>query len=184
MSDAGLSAEKIDKAFVETWASKYPVAAERELFERVGPSVAERGHYVRDDFVAVGRWKAARATSRMQRNSKADIEDVTRLAFCAHDRFKHLVLALLDGVGVPMASALLTVWAPDRFTVIDFRALETLGAFGELDERRPPYPEYLGLCRGIASRTGSDLRSLDRALWQWSKEQGSTQSPEDSELAG
>jgi hypothetical protein len=105
----------------------------------------------------------------MGRNCDEDIEDVTRLALAAPERLRHRVLDLLGGVGVPVASALLTVCQPTRFTVIDYRAIETLQAHGELDGW-PSYPDYLQVCRALADRVGTDLRTLDRALWQWSKE--------------
>lgn len=71
-----------------------------------------------------------------------------------------------------MASALLTVWCPKRFTVTDFRAIETLRAAGELTGPDPRYGSYLDLCRTIAGRVEVSLRDLDRALWTWSKEHG------------
>jgi len=32
------------------------------------------------------------------------------------------------------------------------------------------YLNYLGECRRLAEANNVDLRTLDRALWQWSKE--------------
>jgi hypothetical protein len=29
---------------------------------------------------------------------------------------------------------------------------------------------YVGICRRLASQAGVQMRTLDRALWQWSKE--------------
>jgi hypothetical protein len=73
-----------------------------------------------------------------------------------------------------MASALLTILSPDEFTVIDVRAIATLRAAGRLRSGSdwPPYLEYLDLCRRLAADSGTDLRSLDRGLWQWSASEG------------
>ncbi|MCS3498265.1 hypothetical protein M2189_002777 [Bradyrhizobium japonicum] len=78
------------------------------------------------------------------------------------------VLTGLSGVNVPVASAVMTAAMPQRFTVIDFRALWSLGI-----ERRGYYSVtfylgYLEACRGIASDAAVDLRTLDRALWKHS----------------
>ena len=82
---------------------------------------------------------------------------------------------------MPVASALLTVWHPDEFTIIDIRALRTLSLLGEavdevgFDEHGQPwwetrYDMYLRACRGIAERVEpSSLRQVDRALWKWSQ---------------
>ena len=161
----------IDADFIAYWSRRYPLGnAETRLFEEVGPSVADRGYYLRDELVRVCRWKSPRSASYVGRNSDEDIEDVSRLAFRAPERLRHRVLGLLGGVGTPMASALLTVAFPGRFTVIDYRALETLRAHGESDEGWPTYGDYLAVCRRLAG-ADTTLRSLDRALWQWSKEQ-------------
>ncbi|MEY9881228.1 hypothetical protein [Bradyrhizobium sp. USDA 329] len=77
------------------------------------------------------------------------------------------VLTGLSSVDVPVASAVMTTATPRRFTVIDFRALWSLGI-----ERRGYYSMtfylgYLEACRGIASDAAVDLRTLDRALWKY-----------------
>ena len=51
------------------------------------------------------------------------------------------------------------------------RALHALG-----HKPRSTYPTsywlaYLAACRALASQHGVSLRTLDKALWQWSKEQ-------------
>ena len=167
--DPGAPGAAITAHFVKCWSERYPVARERRLFDQVGPTVAAQGYYSRSDFIEVARWKSPRSITYVARNSDEDIEEITRLALAAPDRLRHRVLDLLDGVGVPMASALLTVCEPTRFTVIDYRAIETLQTFGELDSS-PSYSVYLQVCRALAQRVKTDLRTLDRALWQWSKE--------------
>jgi hypothetical protein len=77
------------------------------------------------------------------------------------------VLVGLKGVLVPVASAILTTIAPDRYTVLDFRALESLGCASQ-DRSIDFYLGYLEACRGLASRHDMSLRNFDRALWQWS----------------
>ena len=79
-------------------------------------------------------------------------------------------LLALDGVGVPTASTLLYFVFPDRYPILDVRALESLGV-----RPRSVYPvafwlEYLTACRELSERYGVDLRTLDKALWQHSKE--------------
>jgi hypothetical protein len=93
---------------------------------------------------------------------------------------RHHILCILDGVGHPMASAILTVWEPEEHTVLDYRAVEALQELkqrGALDSELPPgqrraYPgywTYLQAYRSIARSVGVSFRDLDRALWKWSK---------------
>jgi hypothetical protein len=126
----------------------------------------------RRDFLAIFEWKTrGRGRSRPAQNTDIEIADALHLAIAARtERAALAVLTGLAGVDVPVASAILTVVDPVRFTIIDFRALWSLGI-----ERVAYYPvgfylEYLAACRRIAADAGTDLRSLDRALWQYSKE--------------
>ena len=79
-------------------------------------------------------------------------------------------LLQLEGVGVPTASTLLHFVFPADYPILDVRALDSLGG-----RARSVYPvsfwlDYLAACRELADRHGVDLRTLDKALWQYSKE--------------
>ena len=59
---------------------------------------------------------------------------------------------------------------PERYTVIDFRALEALG--NETNDRSVNfYLSYLDDCRQLAEKHKVSLRDFDRAPWRWSWEQ-------------
>ncbi len=70
---------------------------------------------------------------------------------------------------VPVASSILTAMPPDRFTVIDFRALKVLGC-RSADRSVRFYLDYLRACRELATAHQVSLHDLDRAPWQWSSE--------------
>jgi hypothetical protein len=75
------------------------------------------------------------------------------------------ILDDLSGVGLPVASAVLTAVHPDRFTVIDRQAYKAL----RVPFRNPSHSEYLyylKFCRGKAEHYRVSLRDFDRALWQ------------------
>ena len=162
-----MSDRRVDKEYVELWSALYDETYDAVL-TRVGPSVRERGYYDRNDFMAVGRWKAARTTPLLESNTEQMLKDVTSTAFGAPEPIRHRVMTLLTGVQVPIASALLTAWRPDLYTVIDVRAVKSLVAEGALEESKnlPPYMTYLNICRELAADCQCDLRTLDRALWQ------------------
>src|SRR5207253_3075192 len=76
----------------------------------------------------------------------------------------------LWGVNVRMASAILTAIHPDRYTVVDIRALEALGVTNASPSVDFYVTEYLPACRDLAERLCKGrMRPLDRAMWQWSK---------------
>lgn len=126
----------------------------------------------RANLEAIFRWKTGgRGISRLRYNSDVEIRDALRLAVNAEtERAAISVLCGLSGVEIPVASAILTAIDPERYTIIDFRALEALGVkntWHTVDS----YLAYLNACRGLARQNAVSLRELDRALWQWSKEQ-------------
>jgi len=182
----GVGLLSFDRTFVDSWSQRYLEAYrsggrnEQELFRRVGPQVAKRGYYLKSELAMVGDWKSPRIRGRLAGNSDEDVRDISRLALAAPERLQHRILGLLHGVKDPVASALLAVWAADRHTVIDFRAiqaLEELHRMGAIKQEVPPhssgglpdYIQYLVCCRSIASDCRVGLRDLDRALWKWSK---------------
>ena len=171
---------RINRTFVRRWSELYTSSqspterdAEATLFDQIGPAVRSRGFYARDEFLAVVRWKNSRGTGYASRNDADAIEEITRTALSAPQRFQLRYLDLLEGVGVPVASALLTVWDPDGYTVVDWRAVEVLRAGGALPAGPgvPDYWDYLSVCVTIARRLDVSLRQLDRSLWKYSQQE-------------
>jgi hypothetical protein len=72
----------------------------------------------------------------------------------------------LRGVALPMASAILTAIDQERFTVVDWRAVEALGA-PNVDYSNLNFylRNYLPECKRLAAQAEVGLRTFDRALW-------------------
>ena len=116
-------------------------------------------------------WKTVRSRPKVAANSEAAVVDATRRGLAAADEAGRIgALLELEGVGVPTASTLLYFAFPDAYPILDVRALESLGA-----KPRSTYPisfwlEYLEACRELSRRSRVSIRTLDKALWQYSKE--------------
>ena len=114
--------------------------------------------------------RATRAREQLAAESDARIEALTRQAFaCFHDLVALLACGALAGIAPATASLLLTARDPDRYVVIDRRALAALRALGYLPEGRHFDPArdwepYLEACRRLAADTGHDLRAMYRTL--------------------
>ena len=131
----------------------------------------KEGDFKRANLSEIFEWKTkGRGRSRLLGNSDIEIADALRLAVSAEtERAAVAVLLGLHGVQVPVASAILTAIEPERYTVIDFRALEALGSTSK-DRTVNFYLAYLDFCRQLAATSRVSLRDLDRALWTWSDE--------------
>jgi hypothetical protein len=140
-------------------------------FLTAGAAARARGHYTREEFIEVCRWKTARSASRVAANTQKAVADATGRAFASSDEAQRMTALLeLNGVGVPTASALLFFAFPDDYPILDVRALESLGVQSRSQYSVSFWLAYLEACRNLASRHGVHIRALDKALWQYSKE--------------
>lgn len=136
-----------------------------------------------DEFLMIVQWKSPRPRAYADLNPGDLIEVVSKEAFRLADmELSGLAVQLLDylsGVNARMASAILMVYDPDRFTVMDVFAWEaltfaelwagmSLEPGGDLD-RASVYEVYLTHCRQIARTSEVSLRALDRCLWMIGK---------------
>lgn len=108
---------------------------------------------------------------------RAAVIEASRRALATGDEATRMSALLeLAGVGVPTASALLYFAFPDDYPILDVRALESLGAKPHSQYQVSFWLEYLGACRELARRYGVSIRTLDKALWQHSKERAARRS--------
>jgi hypothetical protein len=155
---------------VASLAARFPVMDETAGLA-LGAAVRARGHYTRSEFIEVCGWKTVRSRPRVAANPEPAVVDTTGRALSSTDEAARMSALLeLAGVGVPTASTLLYFVFPDDYPILDVRALESLGV-----KSRSVYPvgfwlTYLSACRALARRAGVSIRTLDKALWQHSKE--------------
>ena len=153
------------------WADRYPSGDDSAIETRVAPPARERGYLNKDEFLAICRWKSPRSGPSCKKNRESFVQEVTRLSLSASDEeLKIRVLLLLSGVNWPTASVILHLCDRGCYPIVDYRALWSLGI------QNPPaytfefWAEYCDFVRAIADRTGHNMRTIDRAMWQYSKE--------------
>jgi len=147
----------------------------------------------KEDLIKIGRWKLdlrdnmgdRAAINRLHENANEKVAAVTGAAFDAvrsTPNFPSIavaVLCTLRGVGVPMATTILTSFSPNDFGILDRRAWSCLvavaphlnkknGAF--LAEEVDYYETFLRCVSQECARLGVKLtcRDIDKALWQHS----------------
>lgn len=157
----------ITEAWIAAWAGLYDDAYDDD---RIGAIIGKVDPTYRD-IERVYRWKSARAVGHFQKNPKASVTKRVRSALQEPDEAVALAtLVELRGVKARMASAILAVFRPERYTIMDWRAWESLIAHGLLSDQQglnwqAAWPGYLAECRRIAETNQVTLRELDRALW-------------------
>ncbi len=146
---------------------------EEYLFKVIGPRIRERGFVEFDDFYQICMWKSARQKQNYLKNKNA-IEDISRKAFAEKDELlKMKQLLELKGVGIPMASAILTIVFPDKYAVIDVRCIQMLNKLGiKIKETITinRWLEYLKIMRELARENNFTPRQIDQILFSMHRE--------------
>lgn len=165
----------IDTAFVLRYEPLYTVSdLEAEIFDTIASKVVRRESFKRKHFLKVVEWKAVAVLPTAEAIDGDDIDYVTAVAL-DEDTPNHLrlpFLKVLPGVGSPLASALLTVADPRKFSIIDSRAVGVLHDHGLLESANPAqidYTEYRKLMRSLAKGANCAPLDLYRALIAYSR---------------
>jgi hypothetical protein len=154
------------------WAARFPDDGSNEaILSGIRPLVLARGHLSRPEFLKICAWKSVRSKPTCRRNDGRRIETLTRAAFATSDEaLKINLLRLLEGVEWPTASTILHFCDVRPYPILDYRAVWSLGLV------KPPaytvefWLTYLAATRDLAARLGLSIRTVDKALWQYSKE--------------
>ncbi len=135
--------------------------------------VRRRGAFTRAEFLRMCRWKSPRAQHLWEANSAARVRAVSRAALATRDeRIRMARLTGLSGVGVPMASAILTLIDPRRYGVLDIRAWQLLFALRSVAANRrgqgftlAQWQQYLAALRHHARRLRVTARAIEYTLF-------------------
>lgn len=152
-------------------ASRYAYGSSDDELLKLQPIVKKRGYLLKDELFRIARWKAARASGRTQKNSEADVKEITGIALqTLSERARVESLLILDGVGWPMASVILHFYHRDPYPILDYRALWSTSLEVPAGYEFQFWWTYVEFCRRITSHNMIEMRMLDKALWQYSRE--------------
>ncbi|MBK6315841.1 MAG: hypothetical protein IPF53_16500 [Blastocatellia bacterium] len=140
-----------------------------------------RFHLTLPELLEVAKWKLegqyGRAARHLERLTPPIVRTVTAAAFAIdgpdddfETELRAGLLTTLPGVGLPIASAVLTLVEPDRYAVIDFRAWRALfgsdrASFGVAD-----YRAFMSALRERSVRERTTPRDVELRLWHEDKE--------------
>jgi hypothetical protein len=135
--------------------------------------VRRRGCFTRDEFLRMCRWKSPRARHLWSANGAARIRAVSHRVLATRDEQRRMeLLTGLRGVGVPMASAILTLIDPRRYGVLDIRAWQLLFALRSVTANRrgqgftiAQWLDYLAALRHHARRLRVSARTIEYTLF-------------------
>lgn len=148
---------------------------ETYLFGEVTKKFQKDGFIDSIDFFCIVIWKAERAKSKIWKNKfdrkvgaelNKSIEELTRKIYVAKSDAERMEILANAKFQLPMASAILTVLYPDKFTVYDYRVCETYVDFEKLSMSKKKLPRYFELIEKMkADYPNKTLREIDCELW-------------------
>jgi len=152
------------------WAGKYDHKEDAKVLQ-IGKDVKRQGFFTRDELISVCLWKSPRSISYCRKNTEEEVKEITRIAMDTKcERLRIEVLRLLHGVDWPTASVLLHIAHTEKYPLIDWRALWSLGWEHETSYNYQFWMRYTEKCRRLSDQTDLCMRKVDRALWKYSKE--------------
>lgn len=151
---------------------------ENYLFDEVNRNFQERGYLTPEEFFAIVIWKSNRAKKKVLSGIGESGQTIRTITSQIHEteapEEKFKILTRIHGIGIPIASAILAVCEPKKFTVVDSRAWAALKSLpkevtGDLPDDPTAtidaYLQYLDKCKELAREDGVSLRDFDRMLW-------------------
>ena len=149
---------------------------ENYLFTEVSKNFQDRSFLTPEELFAIVIWKSPRAKTKVLRGIKEKHLDVCKitkkLTDFSQEKMKEKMKSLDDiwGIGLPIASAILTVCYPNNFTVVDYRTKNSFKDLkieiqGDPAVNLNAYFEYLRICQKKKEEYNLSLRDFDRALF-------------------
>jgi hypothetical protein len=156
-------------------------AIDDPLFARVGGRIQQQGFVAPDDIYLILLWKSVPsealklARRALLENPSDEIENTSRkaLSFVQQDSSSDAAIKAIRALteirhlGIPIASAILTLYDPTRFGAMTARSCKALGWPDNRSKWKPEdYGPYLLRIREIAETSGLTPREVDAALEQ------------------
>lgn len=162
---------RFDEKKICFWSQRYQVPKiETDLIKLKG-EIQRKRQLTKSQLQLVCSWKAPRSAGHVEKNDEEFVTEVTEFALKAKsERTRIEVLTVLDGVLWPTASVVLHLFHSDRYPILDFRALWSVGTTVPTQYSFEFWWCYVRFCRSLAKKNHASMRILDRALWQYSKE--------------
>ena len=124
----------------------------------------------KEKFIKLGLWKSKRPKKQYESNDDLTIREITE--FCLQTKSEKArieCLTVLKGASYPVASVILHFACPDKYPILDFRAIWSLGLEQPKQYDFDFWQKYTSLIRKIAKQNNLKIRTVDKALWKYSK---------------
>ena len=166
----------MDETNIEIYAREYDKRFKNKDDEHTEKEMKkwlkENRYLGRKEFIKIGLWKSKRPRKLYESiwNDDSSVREITQFSFMAKSELVRVKsLFALEGVSYPVASAILHFAFPNRYPILDFRVISSLGWEQPTSYNFGFWQKYCKRIRDIAQEFGEDIRTVDKALWEFSK---------------
>jgi len=159
-----------------TFYKKY-YSLEDYLFNEVNSNFKKNHFLTKEEFFAIITWKSNRSKTKIAKEMERKeiiVEKLTTDLFNTKDSKKQVeILTSIKEIGIPIASAILSVCFSEKFTIFDYRVVEAINMVKKrkviqypIDKNKTQmYLDYVRVCSEIAKDNKISLREADKCLW-------------------
>jgi hypothetical protein len=145
--------------------------ADRKTFENIHSEILKNRFLTKEQLFEIAYWKTPRK-SKIVKNSENNpqeiVKSITEFALKMTDeKYKIRILCSLDGIGIPRASAVLTMSDPEKYGIIDVNAWFALFGEKKLYFTEDDWVDYLEKIRELAKKYEKTPRQIDMALMKY-----------------
>jgi len=165
----------INRKNIIAWSRKYDdrfKGTDAERMETRLKNVLQNQSYLdKPDFIELCMWKSPRPKKHYENNHPDLVKKITEISFGTKNEDERIkVLMELKGVSWPVASAILHFAFPDKYPILDFRVIWSLGWKDQTSYDIGYWKKYRRTILDIAKQVNLPIRIVDKALWEYSKQ--------------
>ena len=155
--------------YADAYDKRYRGTADEVEMKRL---LKKQGYLRQKELVRIGMWKSKRPKRHYESEENDDltVKEITAFSFrTKSEKARIESLLALKGISWPVASAILHFAFPSKYPIWDFRVLWSLGWTEHYNFNL--WQKYCSKIRKISGKYKLPIRTVEKALWKYSKEQ-------------
>jgi len=157
--------------YAEKYNNRYKGTSDEIREVKLKNWLKRRRYLNRKKLIDLGMWKSPRQKKNYEKNNDSFVKDVTKISLSTNnEELRIKILKILKGVDYPVASVILHFAFPNRYPILDFRVIESLGWQKPKSYSFDFWQRYCNKLRKISKKIKKPLRIIDKSLWEYSKE--------------
>lgn len=162
---------RLKKSEIRLYAQRYSYSMGDFSPIGIQNEVIKKGYITKHELKSLAKWKSRRRANFCDNNDEIFVKEITKFSFTTKsERARIEALTLLDGVQYSTASTILHFYHQDFYPILDVRAIWSLELKVPKTYTFKFWQNYMLKCRRLSANLNVDMRTLDKALWQYSNE--------------